>query len=400
MISYHTCPLSDEKDADIGGLNTYVLQLSKQLAKRGHKIDIYTRCVDKNRCKVVKVQKNLRVIHLPSGPKKKLPKKELIKYLPEFTSQIQRHVRGQNLTYDLVSCHYFLSGLAGLQAKTLFNVPLFVTFHTLALMKNLVARDESEQEDLFRIEAEVTLTQKADKVLATSDADAEYIKTLYDCPKEKIFVLSPGIDHKIFKPIDKDEAKKQIGANLIHKLILSVGRIQPLKGIDVLLYSLKILKNQNPDLKTCLWIVGEEKAEEGRPDEVAKLKQITKLLSISEDVNFVKKQKHNRLPLFYNAAEVVIMPSQYESFGITALEAMACGVPVITTDTTGISDIYDRKHRLLITSAGNPNLLAEKINSLLSHNTDYQALNIEVLENVKDLSWENAAKKFEGILLF
>ncbi len=397
VISYHTCPLSDEKDASIGGLNTYVLGLSMQLSQMGYKVDIFTRSTDKNSPKVVKVLPNLRVIHLKAGRQTNLLGRQLINCLEKFVIEFRNFIGGQNLSYDLISCHYYLSGIIGLELKKTFNIPLIITFHTLALMKNLVARDDSERADVKRVEAEIMLVKTADKVIATSETDAEYIDTLYSCPKEKIFVLTPGLDHSLFKPMDKNKSKEYIGADSDHKLILSVGRIQPLKGIDVLLYAVKILVERNPDLKICLWIVGRERMINGRLKELKRLQKIRDLLNISSYVKFVKKQKHTTLPYFYNAAELVIMPSQYESFGITALEAMACKVPVITTDVTGISDLYDKKHKSLITSAGNPILLAEKIEALLTKESEYKKLGQEVFENVKDLSWKNAALKFKTI---
>ncbi len=400
VISYHTCPLTDEKDAEIGGMNTYILELSKALSKKGYGIDIYTRCVDKDSPEIRDVSKNLRVIHLGAGEPVEIPKKELAQYIPEFIRNLNLFIGKEGLSYDLISAHYYLSGLIGLQLKNKYQIPLFITFHTLALMKNLVAKSEEEKADFGRIKTEFELVKYADKVIATSTSDLEYIHTLYNCPLSKISILTPGVDLKLFKPLDKYTAKKVIGASINHKLILFVGRIEPLKGIDVILYAIKILAQKNPDLEICLWIVGGNKIEDREKwsAELNRLEQIRKVLGIEIFVNFVGKKDRNILPYYYSASEVVLLPSQYESFGITALEAMACGIPVIITDAAGVSGLFDKKHRSLLTSSSNPIRLAKKIKNLLVNESEHKKMSEEVYKRVQDLSWDKLADKFSQIL--
>ena len=399
MLSYHTCPLSDNEGAEVGGMNVYVLELCKQLAAKGFVIDIFTRSQDKNNKEVVSVAKNLRVIHIVAGSEEKIEKKKLINYIPEFTGNLFFFINKNGLSYNLIYSHYYLSGLIGLPFKEKYNIPLFVTFHTLALMKNLVARSEQEREDVSRIKAELLLVKKADKVIATSASDAEYLATLYSCLKSKIFILTPGIDLKLFKPSDKSIAKQAVGVRESQKLILFVGRIEPLKGIDVLLYGIKVLKENSPQIHLSLWIIGGvvDGDSENWPEELKRLNQLKKLLNISSSVKFVGRKHQAELPNYYNASEVVILPSHYESFGITALEAMACGKPVVATDTVGIVGILDKKHSGLITSANNPLMLADKIKRLLTNKNEYQKISKEVLEKVSDLSWENIADNFIDI---
>jgi len=388
VISYHTCPLYDEKDAEVGGMNIYVLELCKALSQKGATLDIYTRCVDKNSPAVVNVNPNLRVIHLRAGQPAKIPKEKLTQYIPQFISNLYEFIGNEKLSYDLISAHYYLSGLIALKMKNKLHIPMFMTFHTLALMKNLAER----KADYQRIEFEFLLVKNSDKIIANSEADLEYIHTLYDCPLKKISILTPGVDLKIFKPADKRPAKKSIKANLNHKLILFVGRIVPLKSIDVLLYAIKILVKKNPRLTICLWIIGK------RSKEAKRLDLLRKILKIETFVEFAGQISHQKLPNYYNAAEVLVLPSQYESFGITALEAMACGVPVITTDVTGVSRLLDKKHSPLLTSASNPIMLAKKINHLLINNAEHKRMSNEVAKKVRDLSWENIADGFIRII--
>lgn len=390
VISYHTCPLSDEADAEIGGINTYVLELSKALAEKGFVIDIYTRLVDKKSPEVVYVSANLRVIHLPA----------LSQHIPEFIKNLYKFIEKEKLSYTLISAHYYLSGLIGLEAKKKYKVPLIVTFHTLALMKNLVVRSEDERESPQRIKSEILLTKKADQIIATSRSDLEYIHVLYNCPLRKIAVLTPGVNLKLFRPIDKLKAKKIIKADLNHKLILFVGRIEALKGIDVLLYAIKILIQKNPKMLLCLWIVGGNniRSTNGQPKELKRLEEVRKLLKLKAYVRFVGKKTAKELPYYYNSAEMVILPSQYESFGMVAAEAFACGVPVIITDVTGMSDLLDQEHSFMLTSAGNPIRLARKIENLLTNKKEHKRLSKDVLKKVRGLSWENVADRFTFLL--
>jgi len=400
VISYHTCPLSDSEGKETGGMNVYVMESCKRLAKEGYVVDIYTRSQDKNSPKIIDVSNNLRVIHIAAGEEKNVEKKKLINHIPEFAKNLFNFINNNKIAYDSVYCHYYLSGIIGLQIKKQYNLPLFITFHTLALMKNLVARDESEREDMVRIKYELMLVKKADKIIATSESDRRYLTTLYDCPENKVFVLTPGVDLKIFSPKNKEASKEIIRADKNHKLILFVGRIEPLKGIDVLLYATKILLKNSPEIRLCLWILGGDLTSESKnwSKELRRLNELKELLNISTAVTFVGRKKQNELPDYYNASEIVILPSQYESFGIAALEAMACGIPVIATDTAGVAGILDKQHSSLITSANNPLLLADKITNLLTNGKEYEKLSHEVIKKVSDLTWEDIVKKLIKII--
>ena len=400
VISYHTCPLSDSEGRETGGLNVYVMESCKRLAKNGYIVDIYTRSQDKKNSKIVNVSDNLRVIHIAAGEEKNIEKKKLINNIPEFTKNLFNFIDKNKIIYDLAYSHYYLSGIIGLKIKRKYNIPLFVTFHTLAIMKNLVARDESEREGLARIRYELLLVKSADKIIATSESDRRYLTTLYDCPKNKIFIVTPGVDLKIFNPKDKNISKEIIKADKDHKLILFVGRIEPLKGIDVLLYAMKILLENNPEICFCLWILGGDLTGKSTnwSKELRRLNRLRKLLNITTAVTFVGRKTQGELPDYYSASEVVVLPSHYESFGIAALEAMACGTPVITTDTTGVTEILDKKHSSLITSVNNPLLLADKIRNLLINKKQYKNLCRVVLRKVSDLTWENIGKKLIKII--
>ena len=212
-------------------------------------------------------------------------------------------------------------------------------------------------------------------------------------------MLIPGVNLDVFRRMDRIAAKKKINADPDHEVILFVGRIEPLKGIDIIIYAIKILLEKNPSMRVCLWVVGGNSSEtrDNWSEELKKLEKIRKVLNIETSVKFVGRKHQSELPDYYNAAKIVVMPSHYESFGITALEAMACGVPVITTDVTGVSDLFDKKHHALLTTANNPLLLAEKMRHLLSDEEAYAKTSKLVYDKVRDLSWEAVAQKYMEI---
>jgi D-inositol-3-phosphate glycosyltransferase len=394
MISYHTCPLASEEGKETGGMNVYVLELSRELIRLGHTVDIFTRSVDPDNKPVVDVVRGLRVIHLVAGPQKMIAKNKLIPYIPDFIQSYREFCRKERIAYDIIHCHYYLSGLIGKEIGT-----FIISFHTLALMKNLVARSEEEKEDIYRIEAERLLITRANMVIASSESEGKYLEYLYDSPKDKISIIPPGVDTKLFRPMDRELAKDHIHLPRNRKLILFAGRIEPLKGIDVLLYAVKIVLARNPGYPVCLCIVGGDISQplsEWSSTHRA-LDDLRKLLGLTTSVLFVGQKPQHELPYYYNAAEMVVMPSHYESFGMAALEAMACGVPVITTNVTGISSLVDEKHSPLITTVNNPLLLASQIEYFLHQPHKREEVGLSLRRHVTDLSWSKIAKKIDEV---
>ena len=366
MISFHTCPLATQEGKETGGMNVYVLELSRALARLDHHVDIYTRSHEINDTPVTAVEPNLRVMHLAAGPQEQIAKQKLTVYIPDFVRSYKKF--SQNTPYDVIHAHYYQSGLVA----QFLDYPFIMSFHTLGLMKNLVARDPGERASAARIHAEFALMKQAGSIIASSERDKKYMEYLYDAPEEKISVVSPGINSALFHPIDKNSARERIHADPTHKIVLFVGRIEPLKGIDTLLYAMKILKKQYPRESICLWIVGGDTSEpEARwPKTLRDLARLQKTLSLDSSVRFVGRQTQEELPYYYNAADVVVMPSHYESFGMSALEAIGCGTPVITTNVTGISSLIADEYTSRVTSVNNPLLLASQIQKVLTTSPD------------------------------
>lgn len=385
-------------------MNVYVLQTARALAKQGFLVDIFTRSQNPDQPHVVHITENLRLMHIKAGPESyMLPnteenKQHFLTFIPEFIENIKEFQKREQITYDIIDAHYYLSGLAGIELKkNNKNAPLLITFHTLALMKNLTSRNGLSPAEEKRIEIETQLVRQADTLIAPSENEKKYLEYLYQANPKKIFVISPGVDTSLFYPMDKIQSKLAVDASPDHKMILFVGRIDPVKGLDVLLYAISILFAKKPGMKACLWIVGGDISEKPEmwSQELQKLEQLRKLLGLHTTVKFVGQQPQHELPKYYNAADLVVMPSHYESFGMTALEAMACGTPVITTNVTGISELLEESCQKHITTANNPLLLTETIEDVLTHHHEHE--DRETVEDIKHFDWKNVAEKIANL---
>ena len=344
ILSYHTCPLATLGGKDTGGMNVYVRDLTKYLGRMGIHADVFTRSQDEH---VPHVLHDLgcgnRVVHVPAGPESPRPKVELINYIPEFISGINGFAKSKNIKYDLIHSHYWLSGLAAEALAKTWNVPIIHMFHTLALLKNQIAKTPQEIESDVRIDGEKEVINAVDRIVAATQNEKEHLENLYNAPAEKISIIPPGVDTTRFYPIPPDEAKEFVGVPKDEKMLLFVGRIEPLKGVDILIRAIAQLRKSDV-LSECphyLYIIG------GDPDpenarlnkEMQRLQKLCKELGVGDMVLFLGKRDQDTLQYYYSAAEIVIMPSHYESFGMVALEAMACGTPVIATQVGGLQHL-------------------------------------------------------------
>jgi D-inositol-3-phosphate glycosyltransferase len=397
MLSVHECPLASSEGKEKGGINVYVYELSKALAKMGWTIDIYTRVQDTVNERIVVVYENLRVIHITAGPEQYIPKKEVINHLDEFAKNMHTFMAKNDITYDVVHSHYYYSGVVAEQLKKMYGhtFATIMSFHTLGLMKQLVSRTELAGDPDRRISIEQNLVQTSDHFVTSSENDAQYLSSLYDCPEEKIVSISPGVDTALFHPTSQLEAKKAIGADMSHRIILGVGRIDPVKGFDVLLFALKMLLHEHPELTEtiCVWIVGADVTEDQSSwsTELQKLDALRKTLGLTTSVKFINAQHQEKLPDFYNAAEVVVMPSHYESFGMVALEALSCGTSVIATDVTGISPMlktFDAGH---VISANNPIQLKDALYHITTGHTKKNHVDLTTLD------WSTTATEMNAV---
>ncbi|MEN4043184.1 MAG: glycosyltransferase [Anaerolineaceae bacterium] len=405
MISYHTCPLATLGGKDTGGMNVYVRELAKNLGKLGVHVDVFTRSQDEH---VPHVLHDLgycnRVVHVPAGPEIPLSKKELANYIPEFAERIQRFAAEKKLRYDLIHSHYWMSGLAALTLKAQWDAPVVQMFHTLGLMKNRVARSQDEVEGSYRVDGERRVIQSADRLVVATPAEQSQLEFLYRTDTRKMITIPPGVDTSHFYPIPEDEAKAVIGVPPDDRLLLFVGRIEPLKGIDTLIRAMAYVQEKRllkdcPDCPHYLAVIG------GDPDltaqemdsEMARLQNLCRELEIDDLVIFLGKRGQDSLPYYYSAAEVVIVPSHYESFGMVALEAMACGVPVVASQVGGLAFLVQDGVTGFVVPDNDPAALGERLAQLILNPDLRRLLGDQAFEYAQDYAWENIAARIKAL---
>ena len=329
IISVHGCPIARLGSRDTGGMNVYVRQVAQELSARGVYVDIYTRDHEPGDPQVVDLAEKARVIHLKAGSIA-LQKEDLPGSLPAFVRSLLDYTRQNGLSYDVIHSHYWLSGRVGNVLARHWRVPHVATFHTLAEVKLRARAGEREPE--ARATGERRVIESADRVVAFSEHERDAIARLYNSGRDHIAVIPCGVDIDRFQPVDGDRARKDLGLDG-GKVVLYVGRIEPLKGIDILLRAVAQL-GESENVKTL--IIG---GDSGGDREVERLKSLADELGISSQVSFVGRVEQGELPVYYSAADVCVVPSWYESFGLVALESMACGTPVVASRVGGLPTI-------------------------------------------------------------
>lgn len=396
MLSFHTCPLETLGGKDTGGMNVYVRDLTIELGRRGIGVDVFTRSQNEH---VPHVLHDLgygnRIVHVRAGPESPVDKNSLTAYLPEFTMGIKNFARSKNLTYDLIHSHYWLSGLAALDLRAEWASPVIHMFHTLAEMKNRVARNDEQGETDERLDAERRLLESADRIVAPTQAELAQLQWLYRANTHRIVVIPPGVDTTHFYPIPKDEALEFIGSPARQCMLLYVGRIEPLKGIDTLLEAMALMK-KNGFLEiypVCLAIIGGEPrlSDESISAEMKRLRALQESLGIGDMILFLGRQDQDTLQYYYSAAEIVVVPSHYESFGLVALEAMASGTPVVASETGGLVFLIKDGETGFHVPAGDPAALAERLMELLSDSELAEKMGKQAAEYAKEFSWSVVA---------
>lgn len=368
FISEHASPLALLGGTDNGGQNVYVGELSKQLAEQGYEIDIYTRWENALLPKVVSYSPGVNVVHIKAGPFGYIPKEDLLGYMDDFSEQIQVYIASEKIDYDLVHANFFMSGMVAMQLKAFLNIPFVITFHALGHVRRMHQK-EQDRFPVVRLQIEEELVKMADAVIAECPQDKEDLIRYYNADPDKIIIIPCGFNPAEFFPADKHLSKILLGLNPKEKMILQLGRMVPRKGVDNVITAVSMLENITEDYK--LFIVGGESndTDEASCKEIERLKQLADELNIAHRVVFTGRKNREELQLYYNAADVFVTTPWYEPFGITPLEAMACGTPVIGADVGGIKfSVLDGKTGFLIPPEA-PRLLADRL-SLLFDNED------------------------------
>jgi D-inositol-3-phosphate glycosyltransferase len=398
MISMHTCPLACPQallgGRETGGMNVYVRELSRELGKRGHRVDVFTRFQDTETTQIETIGENARVIHLDAGPRAPYDKNLLPLHVNEFTDQIEEYARAQGIKYDVVHSHYWVSGLVARQLQERWDVPFVQMFHTLGQLKNSVAKSAGEMEVSTRIVDEGMVMKWADRLVAATPLEREHMVCLYGAEPAKVKIIPAGVDTNLFYPRDRAKVRELLGLpDLETPILLFVGRIERLKGIDTLLESVAVVSRycSGRDLKVL--IVGGGGQSEAENAELRRVVELHKDLNLEDQVEFVGSKPQEMLPLYYSAADVTIMPSHYESFGLVAVEAMASGTPVIASNVGGLSfTVVDGETGYLVEQE-NHFQLAERVHTLLKNPELREQMGEEANIHAQQYSWENIASQ-------
>ena len=393
MLSYHTCPLATLGGKDTGGMNVYVRELTRQLGRMGVHVDVFTRSQDEH---VPHVLHDLgygnRVIHVPAGPEVPLAKRELVDHIPQFAQGIKQFAAEKDLQYDLIHSHYWMSGLAAAALSDDWDVPIVHMFHTLGEMKNRIARSEAEREGPYRVQGEKQVLARADRIIAATPAEQTQLQFLYKANRRKITIIPPGVDTSHFYPIPTDEAREYIGVDPDRKLVLFVGRIEPLKGLDTLIKAMSCQRTVSLGDVSLMIIGGDPHvSSQEMSAEMTRIQQLCDELSTGRMVAFLGKRAQETLPYYYSAADVLVMPSHYESFGMVALEAMACGTPVIASQVGGLAFLVKDGETGYHVPDQDPEALCEKLLILLGDPHPRETMGLCAAEYAKDYAWASVA---------
>jgi len=341
VISLHTSPLDQPGAGDSGGMNVFIRAAAERVVGRGVDVDVFTRCRGHDLPEVQELGGGSRLVQVQAGPCAPVPKDELPRYLPRFLGGILRHARSEGARYDLVHTHYWLSGWIGQSTKEIWGVPLVTSFHTLGKVKNYsLARGESP-EPSARLAGEERVIAESDRIIAATPAEAAQLVGLYQADPGRIRVVPPGVDHSLFFPRPRDQARARLHLAGV-RLLLFVGRLQAHKGPDLAVRALAeaVARDPSGTQDVVLAIVGGPSGT-GHGTEVARLMDLASALGVGERVMLFPPQPQARLADFYAAADVVHVPSRSESFGLVALEAQACGAPVVAAAVGGLRYIVE-----------------------------------------------------------
>jgi D-inositol-3-phosphate glycosyltransferase len=400
MLSVHTCPLATLGGKETGGMNVYVRDLSRELIGRGHYVDVYTRSQDSSLPHISDgLGRGARVLHIPAGPEHPYNKHLVYDHLPEFVDGVLARAKTDGIQYNVIHSHYWLSGAVAQELRRRWNTPIVHMFHTLGKMKNAVAQRPEERETTRRITVEGDIVRFADALVAATPVEEDQLVQLYEAYPGNIHVISPGVDTERFHPIPKTLAKDNIGLCQDCRIILFVGRIEPLKGIDNLFCAISQVVKKLPDLRERLRvpIIGGDPDRIHEDDEMIRLQELREELGIGDIVTFIGAKDQDMLQHYYSAAEMVVMPSDYESFGMVALEAMACGTPVIASDVGGLSYLVKHGRTGYRVPARDSKALAAKIVRLMTDEGLRRRIGHRAVCWAETYAWPNIADKIEAL---
>jgi D-inositol-3-phosphate glycosyltransferase len=390
MLSVHTSPLAALGGRDTGGMNVYIRQLARELAGRGTKVDVYTRLSEPSTPFIQEDVPGFRVLSIPAGPTHPVSRDELHALLPEVVASINNQAFNKSANYDVLHSHYWLSGIAAERLAKQWRVPWAHMSHTLALLKDQHRGPHQGPESKLRRDSEDALLRAADGVVASNEIERRELVDRYGLAPSRIHVAPCGVDLHLFHPGNREVARQRTGRSSDERILLYVGRIEPLKGLDTLLAAAALLRDRVPGLKLLI-TGGSWTPDQPTEQELARLQGIARALNLEEVVEFLGPKSQTELPELYRAADVCAVPSRYESFGMAALESLACGTPVVASRTGGLqSTIRDGRNGYLVT-IGDEREFADRLASVMCQPRLARRLGEEAARTATRYSWQRVA---------
>lgn len=383
MFSIHSSPIGELGTKDTGGMSVYIRELARQLGARGHCIDIFTRLNGSKHNQIIDLDDNVRLIHLSAGNNGYVHKLALYYYLSDFLRALQQFKTQENLHYDLIHSHYWLSGRLASWVQDRWDLPHIVMFHTLGTVKNIAGVAGKEPD--FRIATEKKLVKTCQRILAPTTGEKNNLLTYYNAPAEKIGVVPCGVNLDLFQPIDRAAARQRLGFDDNESIVLYVGRFDPIKGIDRLLEAMAHLRHHR---RLRLVIIGGDGTD---TPEYQNLQKLAHKSGIQNTVTFVGRIEQKHLPPYYSAADVLVVPSYYESFGLVGLESLACGTPVVATEVGAMGSILRNGETGRIVADANPRSLARAIETFLNRPGSEKSSTDMIRASVLKFGWANVA---------
>jgi D-inositol-3-phosphate glycosyltransferase len=389
MLSVHTSPLAQPGTGDGGGMNVYVHSLGSALARAGVECDVYTRADSPAQPDVVDIEDGFRVLHVEAGPREPVAKLMLPSLVDEMATAMRDRMLAEPEAYDALHANYWISGAVGHQIKHDLDLPLVATFHTLARVKAEAGIDD-DPEERARVEADVV--RCADLVVAATEDERRSLVAEYAAEPDRVEVVPPGVDHSIFSPGDRAEARRHLELPVDRPVLLFVGRIQPLKGVEL---ALRCLAGVD-DLGAELVVVGGPSGAAGSA-EVDRLHELATGLGVAERVRWVRPQPHAALADYYRAAEVCLVPSRSESFGLVALEAAACGTPVVASNVGGLSSLVDDGHTGFLVDGRRAEDFVAPVTTLLTDRRLAEELGVSAAARSGRYTWSITAARLRRL---